>query len=98
MQFNVKMIKCFKHKGLKLFFTKGSTRLINVQHAPKIELQLQALHTATAVSDMNVPGWEFHELTGDRQNTYSISVSGNWRITFEFEDGHAYIVNYEDYH
>ena len=92
------MIKSFKHKGLELFFTEGKTKLIQPQHVSRIELRLQALHTAFTIDDMNIPGWSLHKLKGDRNNLWSIKVTGNWRITFEFEDGHAYIVNYEDYH
>lgn len=47
---------------------------------------------------MRIPGYALHPLKGSRKDTWSISVSGNWRITFEFYDGNAYIVNYEDYH
>lgn len=39
-----------------------------------------------------------HELKGDKKGIWSITVNGNWRITFEFENGDAHIVNYEDYH
>ncbi len=92
------MIKSFKHKGLELFFTEGKTKLIQSQHVSRIELRLQALHTAFNIEDMNIPGWNLHKLKGDRKDLWSVKVTGNWRITFEFEDGHAYIVNYEDYH
>ena len=47
---------------------------------------------------MNIPGWKLHPLRGDRDGLWAISVSGNWRIVFKFENGHAFIVNYEDYH
>lgn len=47
---------------------------------------------------MDIPGYRLHQLKGVRQETWSISVNVNWRITFEFENGHAYIVDYEDYH
>ncbi|TXK93454.1 Killer protein [Methylococcaceae bacterium CS5] len=92
------MIKTFKHKGLKLFFTTGNKAKINASHASKLKVQLQALHTAESVDDMNIPGWSFHELKGDRKDVFSITVSGNWRVTFEFVDGNAFILNYEDYH
>lgn len=92
------MIKSFKHKGLKKFFTNGDQEGINSKHAPRLEECLQALHTATEIEDMDIPGWKLHGLKGNRQDQWSISVSGNWRIVFEFENGNAYIVNYEDYH
>ncbi len=92
------MIKSFKHKGLKKFFTTGSTAGINPNHAPKIEVQLQALHTAIGIDDMDIPGWRLHPLKGELEGQWAIEVSGNWRIVFEFEDGHANVVDYRDYH
>ncbi len=61
-------------------------------------MQLAALNTATAIKDIDIPGYRLHKLKGDRKEIWSISVSGNWRITFKFEEGNIYIVNYEDYH
>jgi toxin HigB-1 len=61
-------------------------------------MQLAALHAAIEVSDLDIPGYRLHELKGDRKSTWSISVSGNWRITFKFSGGNAEVVNYEDYH
>ncbi len=49
-------------------------------------------------ADMNLPGYRFHKLTGKRKGTYSVTVTGNWRITFAFRQGNAYGVNLEDYH
>jgi len=92
------MIKSFKHKGLEKFFTTGSNAGIQAAHAARLEERLQALHTATVIDDMDIPGWRLHPLKGDRNGLWSITVSGNWRIVFAFMDGHAHIVNYEDYH
>ena len=92
------MIKSFKHKGLQNFFTTGSKAGINSKHASKLELRLQALHTAIEINDMDIPGWRLHSLKGDKKGLWAVSVSGNWRVVFEFKDGHAYVVNYEDYH
>ena len=44
------------------------------------------------------PFYQYHKLKGDRDGIWSMTVSGNWRITFEFIDGDAYVLNYEDYH
>jgi len=92
------MIKTFMHKGLEEFFNSGSTRGIQSAHAIKLRMQLAALNTATTIEDMNIPGYRLHPLRGDRKGIWSITVNGNWRVTFEFIDGDAYIVNYEDYH
>jgi len=92
------MIRSFKHKGLRLFFETGSTAGIQNKHRERLRLQLAALNTAVVPEDMDLPGYRLHKLAGDRKQIWSITVNGNWRITFEFEHGNAYIVNYEDYH
>lgn len=69
-----------------------------MKHATRLRLQLTALNTAMEVSDLDIPGYKLHPLKGDRKGIWSISVSGNWRLTFEFRDGHVYLLDYEDYH
>ena len=64
----------------------------------RLRIQLAALDTAEIIEDMDIPGFKLHSLKGDRKGLWSISVSGNWRITFDFKDGNTYFVNYEDYH
>jgi len=92
------VIKSFRHKGLRRFHETGSTTGIQSAHAKKIRLELAALETAATVDDMNIPGFRLHPLKGDRKGRWAISVSGNWRITFEFREGNAYSLDYEDYH
>lgn len=92
------MIKTFKHKGLKLFFETGSTRGITVSHKTRIKLILTELDGAERIQDMDLAGLDLHSLKGDLVKQWSVKVNGNWRIHFRFEDGHAYIVNYNDYH
>lgn len=92
------MIKSIKHKGLKLFYESGNTKGIQTKHASRLRFQLTALATAIEISDLDLPGYGLHELKGVRKGTWSISVNGNWRLTFEFLDGHVYLLNYEDYH
>lgn len=92
------MIKTFKHKGLERFFTTGKTTGIRPDQADKIRARLKAIHSALTIEDLQLPGYKLHPLKGDRAGVWSITVSGNWRIVFEFTDGNAYIVNYEDYH
>ena len=92
------MILTFIHKGLEDFFLTGSKKGIIPSHEKKLRLQLSALDTATQITDMNIPGWDLHELQGDRKGIWSIKVNGNWRVTFKFADGNAELVNYEDYH
>ena len=92
------MIRNFKHKGLGKFFVTGSTAGIQAAHAKRLRLILGRLNVASLVKDMDLPGLRLHELTGSRKGTWSVTVSGNWRVTFRFEGGDAEIDNYEDYH
>lgn len=92
------MIKGFAHKGLKRYFTDNDKRLLNAKDLPKINRILDLLDSVNIAEDMNLPGYSLHRLTGDRKGFWSIKVTGNWRITFRFEGGHAYEVNLEDYH
>jgi proteic killer suppression protein len=92
------MIKSFEHKGLKKFFETGSTVGIDPAQQQKIRIRLVALDTATRIEDMDLPGFRLHPLKGNRQGLWAIDVSRNWRITFEFFEGNAYVVDYEDYH
>ncbi|HLB42856.1 MAG TPA: type II toxin-antitoxin system RelE/ParE family toxin [Gammaproteobacteria bacterium] len=92
------MIKSFKHKGLEQFFTKEGKRLLDAKDLPKITRILDRLDAAVVVKDMDIPGWDFHELKGNRKGVWSVAVRKNWKITFCFEDSGVYEVNLEDYH
>jgi proteic killer suppression protein len=92
------MITSFKHKGLKKFYETGNTKGIQSNHARKLRMQLAALDTAQSIEDMDIPGYRLHRLKGSRKGFWSITVNGNWRLTFEFQDGNVHILNYEDYH
>ena len=61
-------------------------------------MQLAALDTAHCIEDLDVPGYRLHKLKGKLKEFWSITVSGNWHITFKYSDGNVYVVNYEDYH
>jgi|TARA_R110000772_G_scaffold196986_2_gene307747 proteic killer suppression protein len=92
------MIKSFKHKGLRRYYETGSTRGIQANHAKRLRMQLAALDTAVEIDDLDIPGYVLHPLKGNRKGIWAITVSGNWRLTFEFSDGNAYLLDYEDYH
>ncbi len=92
------MIKSFRHKGLERYFETGTKGDIQSRHARRLTMQLAALDTATTIEDMDIPGFRLHALRGRDKGRWSVWVNGNWRITFEFRDGHAYVLNYEDYH
>jgi len=92
------MIKRWSHKGLKQFFMSGRTAGISAEHALRLARQLRQLEDSTQAWDMNIPGWDLHQLRGDMAGTWSVKVSANWRLTFRFEGQHAVQVNYLDYH
>lgn len=92
------MIKALRHKGLKKFYETGVSSGIKTTHITRLRMQLLALDTARQIEDMDIPGFKLHPLRGKLKGRWSISVSGNWRITFEFRDGNAYVLDYEDYH
>jgi proteic killer suppression protein len=56
------------------------------------------LDTAQEIEDMSIPGFRLHPLKGREKGRWSIWVNGSWRLTFEFRDGDAYALDYEDYH
>ena len=92
------MIKSFKHKGLEKFFLRGVKSGIQAKHADRLRLILGRLHASASAEDMNLPGLYLHGLSGSRSKTWSVRVSGNWRVTFRFIGKDAEVVNYEDYH
>ena len=92
------MIKSFKHKALARFFMENNRGGLNANQCERISRMLDRLDVASVAEDMNLPGFGFHKLVGSKNDTWSIKVSGNWRITFKFEKGDAYDVNLEDYH
>lgn len=96
--YNINMIKSFNHKGLKEFFETGSKRGIQLEHAPKLGRMLDRLDASTNAQDMNLPGYRLHQLVGDKRDMWSVTVNGNWRMTFYFEGQDAYLVDYMDYH
>ena len=98
LHYTHQMIKTFAHKGLERFFLYGTKRGIDAQYTQRLERLLDRLDAAAEASDMNLPGFGFHQLKDDRQGTYSVKVSGNWRLTFTFARGNAFAVNLEDYH
>jgi proteic killer suppression protein len=92
------VIKSFRHKGLKEFFETGNKRGIVSEMATRIRIRLDVIDASKMIADINLPGFRLHELKGQRAGTVSVTVSGNYRLTFRFKDGHAYDVALEDYH
>ena len=92
------MIRGFRHKGLQRYFAASERKGIDAKQEARIRRILDRLEAATRPEDMNLPGYKFHGLKGDRKGAYAVSVSGNWRITFRFDGGDAVDVDLEDYH
>jgi len=92
------MIKTFRHKGLKQLFETGRSRAVSADLTRRLVRQLDFLNRAVSPADMNLLGYRLHELRGARSGTWSVTVSGNWRLTFSFQDTHAFDVDLEDYH
>jgi proteic killer suppression protein len=92
------MIASFRHKGLRKYFESGSVAGIQPTHAKRLQMQLAALDTAETIDDVNVPGFRLHPLKGSEKGRWPVWVNGNWRITFEFENGNAFVLDYEDDH
>lgn len=92
------MILSFDHKGLEAFFHEGTTRGIQAKHTDLLRRRLDRLDSATTIQDMRVAGYDLHPLKGKLKEYWSVKVSGNWRLTFRFENGNAHVVNYQDYH
>ncbi len=92
------MIRSFRHKGLERFFRNDDRRGVDTRQAGRIGRMLDRLDAAGQAGDMNLPGYGFHGLKGDRKGTFAVSVSGNLRITFRFTGHDAFDVDLEDYH
>ncbi|MBI5428454.1 MAG: type II toxin-antitoxin system RelE/ParE family toxin [Nitrospinae bacterium] len=92
------MIESFRHKGLRKFYEEGETRFLPAEQLDKIKRILSYLDAAQRPEAMNLPGFRFHPMTGDHKGFYSVTVTGNWRIIFRFQDGNALDVEYLDYH
>ena len=92
------MIKSFRHKGLKKLYEKGDARGISAARQNRLENILFVLDTASGVEALDLPGYALHPLKGDLKDFWSVKVSGNWRIVFQFIDGDAFNVDLTDYH
>ncbi|MEH1884266.1 type II toxin-antitoxin system RelE/ParE family toxin [Nostoc sp.] len=90
------MIQTFQKKALENLFRENCNKGVPANLQKKIRIRLEVIDSALIVEDIKLPGYDLHELKGDRKGTWSIKVSGNWRITFTFENGDAYDVNLED--
>ena len=92
------MIQSFRHRGLKALYDGRTAKRVASEHVEKLKDILAVLDRSKGPDDMDLPGFRLHPLRGDLKGHYAVSVSGNWRVTFRFDDGHAADVDYLDYH
>jgi toxin HigB-1 len=92
------VIASIQHKGLKLLWTKNDPSKLPAEQVRKIRNILTLLNGAEKVEDLNYPGANLHPLKGEFKGYWSVTVTGNYRIIFKFENGHTYLIDYLDYH
>lgn len=92
------MILRFRHKGLERLFRSGDASGVNPQHARRLRQILLALNSATRPAGMDLPGLRLHPLRGEHRGQWAVSVSGNWRVVFEFDGPDATDIDLVDYH
>jgi proteic killer suppression protein len=92
------MLKTFRHKGLERLFENDNTRGVRADQLERLRDVLAHLDVATSPASLNLPGYRLHALKGEWKGYWSVTVSGNWRIVFRFEDGNAFDVDLVDYH
>lgn len=96
--YNVCMIISFKHKGLKLYYEKGSAAKLPPEVVKKIRLVIARLDAISSAEEMNIAGYRFHALTGDLKGFYSVRVTANYRVIFAMSGENVRDVDFIDYH
>ena len=92
-------LRSISHRDLKRLLEDNDGKGIRPDLLDRIRKMLTAIIVAEDISRLQgPPGWRIHQLTGDRAGTWSLSVSGNWRMTFDIEDGKISNLDLEDYH
>ena len=92
------MIRSFRHKGLKALYEGNRSAKVDRSHVAKLERLLSALDEASGPHEMDLPGFRLHPLKGREKGYFSVWVSGNWRLIFQFKGVDAVDVGYVDYH
>ena len=92
-------LRSIRHRGLRRLIEQDDYRGVRRDLVRRVRNILAALISADDMDGViGPPGWRVHQLVGNRAGTWSISVSGNWRITFDIEEGEICDLNLEDYH
>ena len=91
------MILSFRSRALRRFWERNDASKLPPDRVARIAMILDRLSASAKPGDMNLPGLQLHALSGDKKGRYAVSVSGNWRITFAWEEKDAVQVDLEDY-
>ena len=91
------MIRSFRHRGLKRMWG-GDPSGVSAALRERLENVLSVLDAAGAPMDLDLPGYRLHTLKGGMKGLWSVTVSGNWRVTFRIENGNVFDVDLTDYH
>jgi len=97
LPYNRAVIKSFRRAGLRTLFQTGTSAKVRPDLQARSLRPLDTLDQAGALTDLHLPGMQFHRLHG-MPTRYSLHVNGPWRITFEWTEGDAYRVDLEQYH
>lgn len=95
------VIRSVRHRGLRRFIEDDNSRFLGRDLVDRVRKILTALILAENMDSFITdapPRWRVHRLLGDRRDEWSVSVSGNWRITFKEDEGDIHRLNLEDYH
>lgn len=93
------MIGSIRHKALRRLFEERNAKGLSPELVPRLRRVMSALHGTDNLEQLqSVPGWRLHALKGDLNGYWSLSVSGNWRMVFQWRDGVATELDLLDYH
>ena len=76
----------------------GDPSRVNAVLRARLENVLSVLDAAAEPADLDLPGYRLHRLKGELKGLWSVTVSGNWRVTFRIENGNVLDVDLTDYH
>lgn len=88
----------FRSRALRRFWVRGDVSKLRPDWIGRVRRILSALHVAVSPDELDLPGYGWHRLTGDRAGTYSVTVSRNWRLTYRWDDEGPFDIDLEDYH
>jgi proteic killer suppression protein len=91
----------FRHKGLRQLYTDDNSKALSASLVDKLRKLLFALETAQHLEQVGrFPGWKLHALKGDLKGFWSLTVTGNWRVIFRYDEttNAASDIDLTDYH